>query len=152
VKALEADKNRLKIEINSLKKTISQLRIEIETHRQENNRMQGDLVIVSNQVSEVQSAPSSAFSMDIDISSSRKYKDMDGAYKKLKMEKDILDSEMTSLRQRLTRTTAELSNTNREKNILDGQSAWKDKRIKEMEEALNELQSKNRVCITIYIF
>ena len=75
--------------------------------------------------------------------SSKKYNDLESSYKKILREKEDGDKDIAALHQKVAKLESELTEVNRTKNALEGDSMWKIKRIEELEKELNDLDIVN---------
>ena len=139
--ALDEEKQRLKEEVNKMKRQCSEQTIQIDALRHENDRLQRKL----NEVHTPKNTPVKKpqmpqNTMDADLVSRKKVIELESAYQNIALEKEDAENRNKSLMEKIAELEQELNEYLTAKDTLEKESEWKDRRISELEDSLHKAE------------
>ncbi|XP_022797713.1 golgin subfamily B member 1-like [Stylophora pistillata] len=125
----------LKDELNKLKSNSSEQQIQVEALRHENERLQkklNEIQVPKSPLLKRLQTPKNT--MEPDLVSLKRLIELENAYQNLSLEKENIQSNNTSLEERILQLDEEINSYIASKDSLEKEMVWKDKRITELEQ------------------
>ena len=139
--ALDEEKQRLKEEINKLKRQCSEQTIQLDALRHENDRLQRKVNEVhTSKNNPVKKPQTSQNTMETDLVSRKKIIELESAYQNIALEKEDAENKNRSLMEKNAELEQELNEYLTAKDALEKESEWKDRRISELEDSLHKAE------------